>query len=238
MPTAPPGSPARREYLLVLLAGAVGAAVVLLSARQPWAHVTIAAAGPLPAAAVPVSGQDLVPATGALGLAALAGMAAVIATRGIPRRVVGGLLVIFGLTIAVTVALHVGAHEVLAAAHSAAVSQAGSVISGGSGISPGSFGGGAPGVTETGRVIMSGVPWRVLAAAGGLAVAAAGVLTAWRGTTWPGMSARYDRPAAGAAAAARTGSGDSAAARPPGPDPAGMWEQLSRGVDPTASRPD
>lgn len=238
MPTAPPASPARREYLLVLLAGAAGAAVVLLSARQPWAHVTSAAAGPLPAAAVPVSGQDLVPATGALGLAALAGMAAVIATRGRARRVVGGLLVTFGLTIAVTVALHVGAREVLAAAHSAAVSQAGSVISGGAGISPGTFGGGAPGVTETGRVIMSGVPWRVLAAAGGLAVAAAGVLTAWRGTTWPGMSARYDRPAAGAAAAARTGSGDSAAARQPGPDPAGMWELLSRGVDPTASRPD
>lgn len=238
MPTASPPSPARREYLLVLLAGAVGAAVVLLSSRQPWAHVTTAGAGPLPAAAVPVSGQDLVPATGALGLAALAGMAALIATRGLPRRVVGGLLVIFGLAIAVTVALHVGAHEVLAAAHSAAVSQAGSVISGGSGISPGTFGGGAPGVTETGRVMMSGFPWRVLAAAGGVAVAAAGVLTAWRGTMWPGMSARYDRPAAGAAAVARTGSGDSAAAREPGSDPAGMWELLSRGVDPTASRPD
>ncbi|MBO0816301.1 MAG: Trp biosynthesis-associated membrane protein, partial [Actinobacteria bacterium] len=78
---------------------------------------------------------------------------------------------------------------------------------------------------------------RVLAAAGGLAVAAAGVLTAWRGTTWPGMSARYDRPGAGAAAA-RTGSGDGTAARQPGSDPAGMWELLNRGVDPTASRPD
>ena len=110
--TRRPAAGARREYLLTLLAGAVGAAVVLLAARQGWARVVTIEPRPLPASRVAVSGQDLVPAAGALGLAALAGLAAVLATRGLARRIVGGLLAVFGVAIIASVSLPVTAAQV------------------------------------------------------------------------------------------------------------------------------
>jgi uncharacterized membrane protein (TIGR02234 family) len=220
-----PGLARRRQYLLTLLLGAAGAGLVLLSVRQDWAHVLTRAPAPLPSPAVAVSGQALVPLAGALGLAALAGMVAVIATRGAARRVVGGLLAVFGLGIAVAVSLHLGSADVLAAAHSAGVSPAGSVT-GGSGSGSASFpGGAAPSVTTAGRVVLAALPWRVAAVLGSAAVLAAGVLVAWRGPRWPGLSSRYERPAA------------LAAGQRPAADAAGMWESLTRGIDPTDPAP-
>ncbi len=114
--TRRPAAGARREYLLTLLAGAVGAAVVLLAARQDWARVVTIEPPPLPASRAGVSGQDLVPAAGALGLAALAGLAAVLATRGLVRRIVGVLLAVFGVAIIASVSLPVTAAQVRGAA--------------------------------------------------------------------------------------------------------------------------
>ena len=62
----------------------------------------------------PVRGQDLVPAAGALGLAALAGLAAVLATRGLVRRLVGGLLAVFGVAVVASVSLPVTAAQMRA----------------------------------------------------------------------------------------------------------------------------
>jgi Tryptophan-associated transmembrane protein (Trp_oprn_chp) len=62
-------------------------------------------------------------------------------------------------------------------------------------------------------------PWRPLAAVGGLAVLAAGIVVAWRGPRWPAMSSRYGNTG---------GPG-----RQPVADSASLWESLSRGVDPT-----
>jgi uncharacterized membrane protein (TIGR02234 family) len=211
---------ARRRYLLTLLLGAAGAGAVLLAARQPWAHVVTRAPRPLPSASVAVSGQDLVPLAGALALAALAGLAAVIATRGAARQVVGALLVVFGAGIAVAVSLRLGAASVLAAAHSAGVPAAGSVTGGsgsGGGVVPG---GAAPGLSTAGRVVLAALPWRGLALAGAVALATAGLLTAWQGPRWPAMSGRYEQPSA-------------RPARPVAADAAGIWESLSQGVDPT-----
>jgi len=206
----------------VLLLGLAGAACVLVSVRQGWARVVTAAPRPLPAATVSVRGQDLVPLAGALGLAALAGLAAVLATRGLARRVVGGLLVVFGAGAAVTVSLHLGTAAVLAAAAGAGgtSSSAGSVT-GGSAAGPG----GAPGVAAAslaGHVTMAGVPWRWAVLAGALAVVAAGLLVAWHGPAWPVMSSRYDQPAA-------------PRSRPA--DAATLWDSLSQGVDPTDASP-
>ena len=106
---------------------------MLLSARQGWARVLTPAPPPLPADSVTVSGQDLVPLAGALGVAALATLAAVIATRGLARRLTGVLLAAFGVAIAVAVSLPVTAAEVLAAARVTTVSQAGSATAGGAG---------------------------------------------------------------------------------------------------------
>ncbi len=141
---------ARREYLLTLLAGAVGAAVVLLAARQGWARVVTLEPHPLPASRVAVSGQDLVPAAGALGLAALAGLAAVLATRRLVRRIVGGLLAVFGAAIIASVSLPVTAAQVRSAAAGATTAQAGSAPGGstvGSGTTPGTGGSGVAGLS-------------------------------------------------------------------------------------------
>ena len=217
---------ARREYALVLLLGLAGAACVLLSVRQGWAEVVTPAPRPLPASTVSVRGQDLVPVAGALGLAALAGLAAVLATRGFARRLVGALLAAFGAGAAVSVSLHLTTAAVLAAAAGAGgtSTQAGSVT-GGSTAGAGAAGSAAPGaagVSLARQVTMAGVPWRWAVLLGALTVVAAGLLVAWRGPAWPVMSSRYDQPAVERSRPADTST---------------LWDSLSQGVDPTAGGP-
>jgi uncharacterized membrane protein (TIGR02234 family) len=77
----------------------------------------------------------------------------------------------------------------------------------------------APGITGAGHVTMTAGLWRPAAAAAALAVLAVGLLVAWRGRRWPGMSGRYERPEQ----AERRAAGDSAA----------LWDALSSGADPT-----
>ena len=200
----------------------MGAAVVLLAARQDWARMVTIEPHPLPASRVAVSGQDLVPAAGALGLAALAGLAAVLATRGLVRRIVGGLLAVFGVAIIASVSLPVTAAQVRDAAVGATTAQAGSVPGGstvGSGTTPGTGGSGVAGLSLASHVEMAAFPWRWAVLLGGLLVLGAGMLVAWRGTRWPVMSSRYDRPASRKPPAAT--------------DPASLWESLSQGLDPT-----
>ncbi|HEY7430328.1 MAG TPA: Trp biosynthesis-associated membrane protein [Streptosporangiaceae bacterium] len=220
---------ARREYVLCLLLGAVGAGLVLLSARQGWARVFTPAPAPLPASSVSVTGQDLVPLAGALALASLAGLLAVAATRRRVRRFTGLLLAAFGLAMAVAVGTHTTTASVLSASHANAVSQAGSATAGGtSGVAPGTIPGDAtPGLTTAGHVTFAGFPWQDVALAGALLVIAAGLLTAWRGGRWPAMSGRYERAPR---SAADPGAG-------PPPDAAGLWDALSRGADPTDRPP-
>src|SRR5260370_4695096 len=79
----------RREFVLVLLAGAAGSGLVVLAVRQAWAHALFTPPRPLPAQDVTVTGQQLVPLAGALALAALACLAAVIAARAVLRRAAG-----------------------------------------------------------------------------------------------------------------------------------------------------
>jgi uncharacterized membrane protein (TIGR02234 family) len=216
---------ARREYLLTLLAGAVGAAVVLLAARQGWARVVTVEPRPLPTSRIAVRGQDLVPAAGALGLAALAGLAAVLATRRLVRRIVGGLLALFGAGIVVSVTLPVTAAQVRSAA-AGAIASASSVPGGsttGSGTTPGTGGSGLGGLTLASHVEMAAFPWRWAVLCGGLLVIGAGLMVAWRGARWPVMSSRYDQPASRKTAAPA--------------DPASLWESLSQGLDPTAAGP-
>src|SRR6266849_6244085 len=81
----------RREFALVLLLGAAGAGLVVLAVRQAWAQAIFSPPRPLPTQDFSVTGQALVPLAGALALAALACLAAVIATRSVTRRAVGAL---------------------------------------------------------------------------------------------------------------------------------------------------
>src|SRR5690349_24228821 len=106
----------RREYALALLAGAVGSGLVVLAVRQAWAHAVFTPPRPLPAQDIAVTGQQLVPLASALALAALACLAAVIATRSVLRRAVGVLLAVLGAATAAAVLVCLRARAVLAAA--------------------------------------------------------------------------------------------------------------------------
>ena len=226
----------RRELMLAALLGVAGAGLVILAVRQDWAHVRTAAPRPLPGGDSPVTGQDLVPAATALAVAVLASLAAVLATRGRARKLVGLALAGFGAGIVAAVSLPVTAADAIAAVSGSAGSPAaaGSVTAGGgvtAGRGPAS---GAPPITGLAtHVVMTALPWHILAVAGGLAVIVAGLLVTWRGMSWPVMSSRFDPPERArprpAAQPVRQG--------PAAGDTATIWESLSRGEDPTDGEP-
>jgi uncharacterized membrane protein (TIGR02234 family) len=219
----------RREFGLVLLAGAVGAGLVVLAARQAWAHAVFTPPRPLPAQDIAVTGQQLVPLASALALAALACLAAVIATRSVLRRAVGVLLAVLGAATVAAVLASLRASAVLAAARASALSGP----LGGSTTSGAPSGGAVHGIVVAGpgQVIMAGVPWRAAAIAGAIAIVLVGVATAWRGPRWPVMSARFERPGGDGGAGSPPVIGGSRGVAPP--DQQSMWESLSRDVDPT-----
>ena len=229
-----------REYALALLGGAAGAGLILLAVRERWAVAVFTPPKPLSAQVIDVSGSDLVPLAGALGLVALASLAAVIATRGVLRRVAGALLAALGAGAGIAVATGVSAATVVSVAASKVGSPGAAALSQTSSGSTtsGSAGGGSSIslIGVAGKAVMTGTPWRVAVLAGALLVVAAGIATAWRGPSWPVMSARYDAPERGARPGApddggttRVGQAQGAAAR----DSASMWESLSAGADPT-----
>jgi len=225
----------RREYGLTLLAGAVGAGLILLAVRERWAEAVFTPPKPLSQQVVGVSGADLVPLAGALAVAALAGLAAVIATRGVLRRAAGVLLAVFAACAGAAVATGVTAANVVSVAASHVASPESAAVSGAAGsTTSGAAGGAAVVLTGTGHAVMTGAPWRFAVLAGALLVFLAGLATALRGTRWPVMSARYDRPSRRAAGSAVAADG-APAGRPR--DSASMWESLSGGEDPTADDP-
>ena len=227
---------AKREYAFTLLAGVVGAGLVLLVAREQWAQALFTQPKPLPAQVVDVSGNDLVPLASALALAALAGLAAVIATRGRLRQVTGVLLALFGAGTGAAVMTSVTAATVVSVAASKVASPESAALSGtaaGSTTSGSTSNGGFVVSGATGHAIMTGTPWHVAVLIGALLIFAAGLATALRGPDWPVMSTRYDAPGA-------RGAGGADAATPAGARPrdaATMWESLNEGGDPTEDYP-
>ena len=216
----------RREFTLALLVGALGAGLILLALRQVWAHASYTPPHPLPREDFAVSGQQLVPLASALAIAALACLAAVIATRGVLRRATGLLLAVIGVGAAVTATAAVTASAVLSAVASANPAAGAGSGTGAGSTTSGTSGSGTPAVigSAAGHAVMTGWPWHIAAAAGALAVVLAGLATAWRGTMWPVMSARFDRPGQ--------------PSRPAIADSATMWESLSRDQDPTVGSDD
>jgi uncharacterized membrane protein (TIGR02234 family) len=226
----------RRELALLVLLGAAGAGLVLLATRQGWARVETAAPRPLPASVTTETGQALVPVAGALALAALAGLAAVLATRRILRRIAGVVLAGLGVGIAMAVSAGISAADVLAAAASTGT-QSGSGVPGGSDIGSTTGGGtgqaGAAGTPVSGfpsHVAFAAFPWREIAFAGALAVVAAGILVTWRAASLPVMSSRFELPARSPGSRPAVPAGGRSYR---GSDTASIWESLSRGEDPT-----
>lgn len=197
-----PGRSPRHELVALLLLGAAGAGLVLLSMRQGWAVVTTAAPKPLPASVVTDSGSSLVPYADALAIAALACLAAVIATKRVLRRITGILLAAAGASLAVAVSAGASASAAIAAAAGPVgpATGAGAGTAAGSATGAGSKSGPvAPAVSGFGaHVAFHAGGWQALAVAGSLAIVAAGVLVTWRSGRLPEMSGRYDPPAASA----------------------------------------
>jgi uncharacterized membrane protein (TIGR02234 family) len=245
-PAAPAVARPRRQFVLMLLLGAAGAGLALLAVRQGWARAVYDEPKPLPSQSITVTGQDMVPAAGALALAGLACLAAIIATRGVLRRVAGAVLALCGVGAVIAASGSLSAARIVAAA-SSKVSSSASVASGGSGSTTGGSGVGSPaGAVVTGdssvHTVLLGVPWRVAVFAGAAALIAAGLLTVWRGTRWPVMSGRYERQAA---PGPRVGPGrpsrpvSASPTSPAGLDQVALWDSISRGDDPTlGSDPD
>ncbi len=215
----------RREYTLTLVLAAAGAGLVLLALRQVWAHAVYAPPHPLPAQDFAVSGQALEPVAGGLAIAALACLAAVIATRGVLRRATGVLLALIGAGTAVAAAAAVTSGAVLTAATSAVPTAGQFSGSTTSGNTSGAYSSvlSVAGIAQ-GHAVIGGQPWQVAAVLGALVIVLAGLATAWRGTRWPVMSARFERPGQRPVRRAT--------------DSATLWESLNRGEDPTDPDPD
>ncbi len=98
--------------------------------RAQWAQAVFTPQKPLTAEVVDVSGTDLVPLAGALALAALAGLVAVIATRGVVRRAVGVLLALFGAGAGAAVLTTVTAETVVSVAAGKVASPESAALSG------------------------------------------------------------------------------------------------------------
>lgn len=204
----------RVQYAAALVIDLVGAGGALLISTRAWQSVLTPRPRPFHDDFLQVSGRTLDTAPTALALVALAGVIAVLATRGWPRRLVGVVVALAGAGLvwrSLTGLSAVGAARAraLVADRHAGV-QLGAAV---------------PQVS-----VHAG--WAVLSAlCGGLAILA-GVLIAARGHRWASMSAKYDAPA-----------GDGAPAAPPASEEdaerdrlranAQLWSALDRGDDPT-----
>lgn len=242
-----------REYGGAIAACLLGAGLVLLALHQHWARVYYKAPAPLPSGSLSVSGQSLLPAAGALALAAIACLAAVVATRGLARQVAGLVMAALGAWLTVVLG---GSVNVLAAAGQGGPGGLGGPVPGGnSAISGNSSGGGVPLIGTVSNVGWDGQAWRQAAMSGAVVVIMMGLITIWRGRSWPVMSARFDRsgPQRDVAEPERGGAGPREAAAaprllpppeaadvpaaaigpagPPEGDPAALWEALDRGED-------
>ncbi|GAA4977492.1 putative membrane protein (TIGR02234 family) [Nonomuraea thailandensis] len=165
----------RRELWGWVVATALGCLLVLVAAGQAWARVSQGFE------AVAPTGSDLGPALTPMALAGLAGVVAVLATKGVGRRLVGVLLALCG-------------------AGAAAATWA--ALSGGNVTGWLREQNALHGATD---IPWQSAPlWPGVAVAGALLMVAGGIVAAVRGGSWAGMSARYDRgPGAGSEAKAQ-----------------------------------
>lgn len=196
----------RSPLRLAVLLSVVGAGVLVLALGQVWSEVGGAPGETIPTFGDRVPGRDLAPLALALGYVGLAGVAALIATRGWGRVVVGVLLVAAGIGALVDV-VPLGFGDELTQRTQEEVS-----VCDGDGCSS----------DRIAAPAFSGWPW--VASGGAVLLVLGGGLTAVRGRSWSGLGASYEAPGGRTPAAERAApAGDKA-----------VWDALDRGDDPTA----
>jgi uncharacterized membrane protein (TIGR02234 family) len=207
-----PAMRSRGEFAIALLLDLLAGAGALLVAGRTWQTVLTPRPRPLADDVLPLTGHVLDSAATALGLVALSGVVAVLATRGGARRAVG---VVLALTGALLVWRSLTGLGPVSAARARTLVQARH-----SGV----------GVDATVVPQLSvHAQWPLLSAGCGVLVVAGGLLVALRGPGWASMSVRYDAPSARQLSAQ-----DRAATRARAD--ASMWTALDRGDDPTSER--
>ena len=183
----------------------------MAASGQPW--VRLEADDSLAVTEVSVSGSSLAPLTTAAGLVAVASVLAVLAVRGWLRRLVA--LVVLALSAAALVQTLTVAADQTGQARRWWRVEVGELA-------------------DTAQA--TGTGWVAVAVFGLLATMAGAVLVLLRGSTWPGLSTRYDSPHGPS-----RGSPDRLGPAP-GPSDVGAattqadaWQALDRGEDPTAA---
>lgn len=169
----------RRLFVVALALDVVGAGVALLVSTRPWQTVITHRPRPLADTVLHVSGRTIDAAPTALAVVALAGAVAVLATRGVVRRVIGVLVAVAGAALVWRSVLGFAvmgtarAQRLVASKH--------------------------PGVAlVSGTHVSTQALWPALSLLCGVLVAAAGAVIAARGHRWVAMSTRYDAPTAAA----------------------------------------
>lgn len=146
-----------------------GALLVLLASGRQWAHTTLPAAGG-GHTALSANGHNVAPSLPALGIALLALAGAIIAAKGLMRRIVGVVVVFIA---AATVGVAVTARgDVSAALEHREVGVQGLAVH------------------------ASANGWWLVATVGGLLAVVAGVVTVLRAAQWSALGAKYDAPSA------------------------------------------
>jgi uncharacterized membrane protein (TIGR02234 family) len=203
---------ARVEFIAALVLLVVGAGLALIFSTRTWQTFTTVRSRPLADDVLHVTGRTIDAAPTALALIALAGVAAVIATRGWLRRIVGWVLALDGIAMIV---------RSVAALKPVDAEQARQIVMEKH-----------PSVTfdlAAAPTVQVHPVWGIATCVCGGLIVVAGILIEWRGGTWGGMSSRYSRP-------------DTHPASPADPEQAkaaeakanlSMWNALERGDDPT-----
>lgn len=160
------------EFGVALLLDLVGAAGALLVATRGWQ--TVRTPGAFRADVLDVSGRTVDSSPTALALVALAGVVAVLATRGTVRRAVGAVLALAGAGLIWRSAVSAGAmsaadaRDIVASKHKTVP------------------------VDDVVPHVTVHAAWPVLSLVAGVLIAAAGVLIAARGHRWQAMSRKYE----------------------------------------------
>ncbi len=160
----------RIPYAPTLVVGLVAATAVTVAVSRPWMEASVRQRG-VPTIEASVTGAELVPLAGALGVVVLAALGAVVATRGLVRRALGVLVVVASAVIVVAAISPHSAGSQLEASLSAR--------------------GWAGGSYRT-----SDEAWRWITLAAAVLSLIAGAAVAAYGHRWASMGARYDAPTA------------------------------------------
>lgn len=203
----------RTDFVTALALDLLAAAAALLISTRIWQTVVTVRPRPLADDVLLVNGRTVEAAPTALALVALAGVVALVATRGWWRRVIGGVLVLAGTGLVwwslagLTPLPADRARALVTARHS------------GVGVDP----------AVVPQVSVHAL-WPWASAVCGVLVVLAGLLALVRGHRWTAMSSRYEPQAGGLSSAPD-------AAAPGGAEHSSstaLWSALDRGDDPTS----